>query len=284
VCRFTPPTTWQPIFASDPLDRIEIRALTGGLTLVKGDGRQGTGSLFLVQQDGRILARYDLLSEAPLEEVISESSRGPTLLCNTDAQSNTWCDTWWNVNAAKLPAASDFPDHCGWPRFLPDGSGVCWDRSGMTLEFQPAPSGFPFFRRMLPAAGTAVALRDVHPLARNCIVLDIDGKLTVWDGLTFRAIETPPVTDSRQVGKRVYFTACTRKDVQPHGCGLWWMDQGLAIHRIWSTPLVPHRFQVMDDSSVLVDEWLGGIRRIIRVGPGKDHETVLWSENDPVWK
>jgi hypothetical protein len=64
LCAFTVPDTWKVIFPrDDPRFVIEFRELVGGLALVKEQGHQASGSLFLVSSSGRLLLRRDLLQD-----------------------------------------------------------------------------------------------------------------------------------------------------------------------------------------------------------------------------
>jgi hypothetical protein len=283
LCRFWPPASWERVFTySRNWD--DFRALRGGALVVREYAHEAGGSLFVISADGRVVVTYDLYTGLPLDGVFGERADGSALLCNGDEYGRTWCDVSWDPLGRKPEAVPIFPSGCSWPRFLPDGSSVCWHTFDNTLELEEAPRSGRFSSYEVPIAGKVGLIENIHPLSRDCILLEVDHHLYAWTGSSLKEVETPPVGGSRQVKGRVYFTSCKEIAANPGGCDLWWIDERLSTHQIWSTPLVPVSFEVLDDGSVIVDEWLGGTRKIVKVGPESSQETVLWSQRGSVWK
>jgi hypothetical protein len=116
------------------------------------------------------------------------------------------------------------------------------------------------------------------------IAFVVDNTIYVWSGDRLATLDTPPVFGSRQVGKRLYFASCDEPAPTPGRCHLWWTDSQLVLHDIRSSDYSPHRFQVLSDAALIVDEWRGGTRRIVKVGPAPGQETILWSETGVIWQ
>jgi hypothetical protein len=278
------PDAWRLVFPKeDSSFTIEFRDLTDGIVLLKEQGHEEPGSIFLIDSAGRFLVRRDLLQGFFFTEEFGERSDGAVVLCNRGARGDAWCDTWSDLPAGKLTGATQFPEDCTWPRFLPDGSGVCWLNIERKLAIESGPLDGRFKSYQIPLQ-PPFKLQELHPLARSLVILVIDGAIYAWNGQSVTTMDTPPVLDSRQVGNRLYFTTCNEPLPNPGRCHVWWTDSGLALHDIRSSDYTPHRFQVLSDGSLIVDEWREGIRRIVKVGPAPDHETILWSETGDIWR
>jgi hypothetical protein len=151
LCLFTAPNVWRLIYSKeDSSFTIEFRDLAAGLTLVKEQGHEAPGSIFLLDPSGRYILRRDLLQDMFFAEEFGERSDGAIILCNKGAVGNGWCDTWTDLPAGKHTGTTDFPEGCTWPRFLPDGSGVCWQSAEQKLSIEEGPRDGSFKAYQVP--------------------------------------------------------------------------------------------------------------------------------------
>ncbi len=164
-------------------------------------------------------------------EEFGERSDGAIILCNKGAAGNGWCDTWTDLPAGKHTGTTDFPEGCSWPRFLPDGSGVCWQSAEQKLSIEEGPRDGRFKIYQVPFQDPYY-FQDLNPLARNLIAFVVDNTIYVWSADRLATLDTPPVFGSR----------------------------------------------------LIVDEWRGGTRRIVKVGPAPGQETILWSVTGGSWR
>jgi hypothetical protein len=286
LCTFTPPDQWRPVWLREGDGfNIAYRELAAGLVLIKEQGHQASGSVFIVDPFARCLVRRDLLGDMEFTEEFGVRADGAVVLCSAKRTTGSEsCDLWADFPGGKLTATTDFPEGCLWPRFLPDGSGVCWKRAERTLSIEDGPHDSRFKSYRIPLEISGTGLQEIYPLARDHVFLVVDNKIYSWSTAGLASVDTSPVIGSRQFGDRLYFTTCEGDAETPRRCHIWWTDTSLVVHHIRSSEYTPHRFQVLADRTVIVDEWGRGSRRIARGGPGVDVESILWSETGSVWQ
>jgi hypothetical protein len=273
ICTWGPNRGWRTFWAGQGADLIQdFRETVDGRIVLLLRGHAAPGTILVFAANGSLQAIKELSGQSPFPAVVGDTLAGDVVLCDSQPEP-PHCDVRL-PGPRGLSGFPEFPSGCLYPRFLAEGSAICFQDVPDAALSVSVPGERPS-RQKIKAPSSLI--EDMQPLPLESISFLSGSSLHVWSRNRLQEVAADNVLWMTRIGDNLFYTDCEiRVEGYPVNCKIKRLMPDLSSVVIWkSKNFVPTMLYEAREGGFWLDAWAGDARELRHLSAtGK--EKVLW--------